>query len=138
MEAIELILLFYNLAVKKAKSYADKLFISIIKGGGGIVWRGAVNYYSDLPADAALGDCYTVKYAGSSGTKVDGTEYAWGNLDGTAQWIPMGPDVSVKVDKVPGASAGNIPVFDDAGGIIDSDSRPISISVDQMTIKIDY
>lgn len=136
MEAIELILLFYNLAIKRARAYADKLFGGITKGG--VVWKGAVNYYSDLPADAAAGDCYTVKYAGSSGTKVDGTEYAWGNLDGTAQWIPMGPDVSGKIDKVPEASAGNIPVFDDTGGIVDSDSRPISISVDQMTIKIDY
>ena len=136
MEAIELILLFYNLAVKKAKAYVDKLIGGLSKGG--LVWKGAVNYYSNLPTNAADGDCYTVKYAGSSGTKVDGTEYAWGNLDGSLQWIPLGPDVETKMDKVPEATAGNIPVFDDNGGIIDSDSRPISISVDQMSIKIDY
>lgn len=222
MNAIELILLFYQLALKKAWSYADKLFGKVPTGG--LFWRGAVNYYADLPTNAEVGDCYTVKYLGDSGTEVGGIEYAWGNLDGKLQWIPLGPDIDIrlyvkkvdadkayqakgsylttvpkatanavggitaaekttesveatidsktgrmyvpdmktKVDedlntsgsaadakktgdelgkratKVTDAKAGNLAALDENGDLVDSNHGPISISVDQMTIKINY
>lgn len=61
----------------------------------GLVYKGAVNYYASLPTSGqTIGDVYTVKYAGTSGTTTDGTEYAWGNYEGSAQWIAIGPDVS--------------------------------------------
>lgn len=92
---IQIILLFYNLAVKKAKAYADKVFGKVPTGG--LKWIGAVNYYADLPKNPEEGECYTVKYLGSSGTEVSGTEYAWGKLDGTYQWIPLGPDIDISL-----------------------------------------
>lgn len=222
MNAIELILLFYQLALKRAKSYADKLFGKVPTGG--LIWRGAVNYYADLPTKVEVGDCYTVKYLGASGTDVEGIEYAWGKLDGKLQWIPLGPDIDIrlyvkkadadkayqakgnyltsvpratadtvggitatekttesveaaidpktgrmyvpdmktKVDanlntsgsaadakktgdelnkranKVDNAKAGNLAALDADGNLVDSDHGPISISVDQMTVKINY
>ena len=62
----------------------------------GLVYRGAVDYYSDLSqiTSPEPGDAYTVKYQGTSGTTPDGTEYAWGEYDSTAQWIAIGPDMS--------------------------------------------
>lgn len=44
---------------------------------GGIHYIGEVDYYNDLPANPNLGDGYTVKYSGTSGTDLDGTEYVW-------------------------------------------------------------
>lgn len=72
-------------------------------GGGsaiidGIHYRGAVNYYANLPADAEEGDAYTVKYAGSTGTVADGTEYVWGKLDGTLTWIDFSKDSYTKAE----------------------------------------
>lgn len=222
MNAIELILLFYQLALKRAKSYADKLFGKVPTGG--LFWRGAVNYYADLPTKVEVGDCYTVKYLGDSGTDVGGIEYAWGKLDGKLQWIPLGPDIDIrlyvkkadadkayqakgnyltsvpqatadtlggvtaaekstesvevvmdpktgrmyvpdmktkvddsltasgsaadakktgdelakKADKVTKAKAGNLAALDADGNLVDSDHGPISISVEQMTVKINY
>lgn len=61
----------------------------------GLVYRGAVDYYSQLPTSTAKeGDAYTVRYTGSSGTMVDGTEYAFGMLNGSLRWIAIGPDLS--------------------------------------------
>lgn len=64
----------------------------------GLKYKGAVNYYNDLPNDAEIGDAYTVLYAGSSGTVPDGTEYVWGELNGTAQWIDFSKDTYTKAD----------------------------------------
>lgn len=64
----------------------------------GLKYKGAVNYYSDLPNDAEIGDAYTVLYAGSSGTVPDGTEYVWGELSGTAQWIDFSKDSYTKAE----------------------------------------
>lgn len=64
----------------------------------GLKYKGAVNYYSDLPNDAEIGDAYTVLYAGSSGTVPDGTEYVWGELNGTAQWIDFSKDTYTKAE----------------------------------------
>ena len=64
----------------------------------GLKYKGAVNYYNDLPNDAEIGDAYTVLYAGSSGTVPDGTEYVWGELNGTAQWIDFSKDSYTKAE----------------------------------------
>ena len=64
----------------------------------GLKYKGAVNYYNDLPNDAEIGDAYTVLYAGSSGTVPDGTEYVWGELNGTAQWIDFSKDTYTKAE----------------------------------------
>lgn len=86
MNSLALIVMFYNLAKQYAKTYADKLLGRVATGFN---WLGAVKYYSDLPASANEGDAYTVMYEGTNGSTVDGTEYAWGQLDDTAQWIPV-------------------------------------------------
>ena len=60
------------LAKKGAKSYTDTVINNLPKG---VVYRGSVNYYADLPSTAALGDCYTVAYKGTTGTEPYGAEY---------------------------------------------------------------
>lgn len=62
---------------------------------GGVHLKGAVDYYSDLPANPSEGDAYTVRYQGTSGTDPLGIEYAWATYQGTPQWIPIGVDPSV-------------------------------------------
>lgn len=64
----------------------------------GLRYKGAVNYYSNLPNNAEIGDAYTVLYAGSSGSVADGTEYVWGELNGTAQWIDFSKDAYTKAE----------------------------------------
>ncbi len=64
----------------------------------GLKYKGAVNYYSQLPSNAEIGDAYTVLYAGSSGTVPDGTEYVRGELNGTAQWIDFSKDTYTKAE----------------------------------------
>lgn len=58
----------------------------------GINFKGAVDYVNSLPPNAELGDTYTVKYHGTSGTVPYGAEFAWGEYDGTQQWIKLGAD----------------------------------------------
>jgi len=70
---------------------ADEEIIDSIKNG--LQYKGAVDYYKDLPADyteAEVGYCYTVKYKGESGTQPSGKEYVWGSSDGMLQWIELG------------------------------------------------
>lgn len=65
----------------------------------GIHYKGEVNYYSNLPTTGvSIGDAYTVKYAGSSGTTPDGTEYVWGTVSGTNQWINFSKDSYTKAE----------------------------------------
>lgn len=65
----------------------------------GIHYKGEVNYYSNLPTTGvSIGDAYTVKYAGSSGTTPDGTEYVWGTVSGTNQWIDFSKDSYTKAE----------------------------------------
>lgn len=78
-----------------AKSHAvNAIDAALVTGGRGMSYRGAVNYLSSLPASPTVGDCYTVKYTGSSGTEPNGAEYVWGEYDGTLQWIELGGAVS--------------------------------------------
>lgn len=84
-------------AKKLSKEYTDEAIAGI---GGGITYKGAVDYYSSLPNNASVGDAYTVKYKGSSGTEPDGSEYVWGNYEGTNQWIKLGSDASSTITMV--------------------------------------
>lgn len=60
------------LAKKGAKQYTD----NVVEGlGRGITYKGAVNYYNDLPNDASIGDCYIVLYKGTSGNIPLNLEY---------------------------------------------------------------
>lgn len=76
------------------KDHSDKIDAAAI----GIKFKGEVNYYADLPNNAEIGDAYTVKYAGSSGTTPDGTEYVWGTVSGTNQWINFSKDSYTKAE----------------------------------------
>ena len=53
------------LAKKGAKQYTDSAIAGL---GKGVIYKGAVDYYNDLPNDATLGDAYTVRYKGNSGS----------------------------------------------------------------------
>lgn len=76
------------------KDHSDKIDAAAL----GIKYKGEVNYYADLPNDAEIGDAYTVKYAGSSGTTPDGTEYVWGAVSGVNQWINFSKDSYSKAE----------------------------------------
>lgn len=82
MNYLAIIVMFWDLSKRYAKKYADKLLGEVALGFN---WKGAVNYVSDLPSSAAKGDAYTVKYTGSSGIEVLGSQFAW---DGSA-WIEV-------------------------------------------------
>lgn len=81
------------LAKKGAKSYTDTVIENLPKG---VVYKGSVNYYTDLPNNASIGDCYTVLYKGTSGTDASGAEYVWGTNTATStnEWIQIGADLS--------------------------------------------
>ena len=81
----------YAAAVGKSNKYTDYVISQLPNG---IVYRGAVNYYNNLPNDAEIGDAYTVKYEGTSGTTPSGQEYVWGEYENVEQWISIGPDLS--------------------------------------------
>lgn len=84
-------------AMKKAQSAIDQL-AQLPKG---VVYRGSVNYYSNLPNNPELGDAYTVKYTGSSGTTTNGVEYVWGinTFTNVAEWVRLGSDVEFTVQE---------------------------------------
>lgn len=87
----------YILCKSSAKKYTDQVTQSLM---GGVHYRGSVNYYADLPNNAREGDSYTVKYAGTSGSTADGTEYTWG-YDTDAQtyaWISFSKDAYSKAE----------------------------------------
>lgn len=84
-------------ALNGSKKYTDQVTQSLM---GGVHYRGSVSYYTDLPNDAAEGDSYTVKYAGTSGSVADGTEYTWG-YDTDSQdfaWISFSKDAYSKAE----------------------------------------
>lgn len=83
----------YSLCNKKAKQYTDDAIEGL---GKGIIYKGAVNYYNDLPNNASIGDCYSILYKGTSGTESSGLEYVWGKISGqsSASWIQLGADIS--------------------------------------------
>lgn len=84
----------YSLAKNKAKKYTDE----VVEGlGRGILYKGAVSYYNDLPSNAAIGDCYSVLYEGTSGSTPSGAEYVWGKVNdaAAAEWIQLGKDIDL-------------------------------------------
>ena len=89
----------YLLAILKCHTYSKAQIDEIVANlAGGVHYKGAVNYYDDLPSNPSPGDAYTVRYAGTSGTVADGTEYAWGKLDGVMQWINFSKDCYSKAE----------------------------------------
>ena len=82
------------LAKKGAKQYTDEAISGL---GKGIVYKGAVSYYNNLPNDASVGDCYSVLYQGTSGTTPFGAEYVWGKMSGSSseQWIKLGEEADL-------------------------------------------
>lgn len=84
-------------ALNGSKKYTDQVTQSLM---GGVHYRGSVSYYDDLPNDAEEGDSYTVKYAGTSGSVADGTEYTWGyDTDSqTYAWISFSKDSYSKAE----------------------------------------
>jgi hypothetical protein len=84
-------------ALNGAKKYTDTVAQSLM---GGVRYQGEVDYYSDLPSNAEVGDAYTVKYSGTSGTDLDGTEYTWGLNHQTQQygWIDFSKDSYTKTE----------------------------------------
>ena len=82
------------LAKKGAKSYTDSVIENLPKG---VVYKGSVNYYADLPNNASLGDCYSVMYQGSTGTTPYGAEYIWGTNTATStnEWIKLGEEADL-------------------------------------------
>lgn len=87
------------LAISASKAYTDQKTQSLM---GGVHYRGQVDYYDNLPNDPEEGDSYTVKYAGSSGTVADGTEYTWGidSSTNTMTWISFSKDAYSKAETV--------------------------------------
>lgn len=57
----------------------------------GISYLGSVDYEKDLPENASVGDEYTVRYTGETGTERNGWKYLW---DGEA-WIRTGQDIDI-------------------------------------------
>ena len=84
-------------ALSGSKKYTDQVTQSLM---GGVHYRGSVSYYDDLPANPAEGDSYTVKYAGSTGSVEDGTEYTWGYDTDTSDyaWISFSKDAYSKAE----------------------------------------
>lgn len=84
-------------ALKGSKTYTDTVAQSLM---GGVRYQGEVDYYSDLPSNPEEGDAYTVKYSGTSGTDLDGTEYTWGLNHQTQQygWIDFSKDSYTKTE----------------------------------------
>ena len=56
----------------------------------GMTYKGAVDYYGDLPDDAETGDLYLVRYQGSSGTAQLNARYVWGPVGETDAWQYVG------------------------------------------------
>ena len=84
-------------ALSGSKKYTDQVTQSLM---GGVHYKGSVSYYDDLPANPAEGDSYTVKYAGSTGSVEDGTEYTWGYDTDTSDyaWISFSKDAYSKAE----------------------------------------
>ena len=119
---VRLALVFAQDALRDAKAYTDTAIAAIING---LQYRGAVDYYADLENVARkVGYVYTVLYQGESGTVPDGTEYVWGEYQDVLQWIPLGPDISGKADKVANPTNGHFAGLDENGNLTDSGKGP--------------
>lgn len=73
------------LAKKGAKQYTDTAIAGL---GKGVIYKGTVNYYNDLPNNATEGDAYTVRYKGTSGTIAFNAEF----VRVSTEWVQLGPE----------------------------------------------
>ena len=73
------------LAKKGAKQYTDTAIAGL---GKGVIYKGAVNYYNDLPNNVTEGDAYTVRYKGTSGTIAFNAEF----VRVSTEWVQLGPE----------------------------------------------
>ncbi len=120
--AVKIALVFAQNALRDANAYTDTAIAAIING---LQYRGAVDYYADLANVARkIGYVYTVKYKGDSGEVPDGTEYVWGEYQDVDQWIPLGPDITSKADKVTNPTSGHFAGLDANGNLTDSGKGP--------------
>lgn len=110
-------------ALKGAKSYTDSAIAPLM---GGVHYKGSVLYFSDLPSNPEEGDGYTVKYAGTSGTVLDGTEYVWGydNDVSAYAWIDFGKDCYTKAQ----TDAMITPINSKISGIAETGTNYIELS----------
>lgn len=129
LDPVTAALVFSELAKNQANAYTDSAIAVIPKG---FVYKGAVNYAADLPSNAETGDCYTVLYAGTSGTIPDGTEYAWSGTE----WLPIGPDISRKADRAENPVSGHVAVLDAEGNPVDGGRAPLQINIVKTTMTI--
>ena len=91
----------------------------------GIKYKGAVDYYKDLPSNYTtkqVGYCFTVKYKGESGTQPSGKEYVWGQDGDNLAWIELGGLLDEYVKSITYDPATNSLV------IVDQDDNEISFS----------
>ena len=112
-----------SLAKKGAKQYTDTVIGNLPKG---VVYRGSVNYYTDLPNNAEIGDCYTVLYTGESGSNPFGAEYVWGvnTATSTNEWTQIGQDLTNYVKNTDYASSST-------GGVIKDGSQSLGYGITQ-------
>ena len=94
----------YVLARNESKNYTDEQIAKFPKYAS---YKGAVDYFKDLPTDAELSDTYTVRYAGEEGTIPSGAAYIWTGED----WSQINIDFSSKQDKL--ISGQNIKTIND-------------------------
>lgn len=80
-----------------ARAIALKAKALVESMGSSLKYKGAVEYYKDLPTNAKDGECYSVIYEGESGTELSGKEYVWGNYRGSYQWVELGSDKIRKI-----------------------------------------
>lgn len=81
---------YVDLKVLNLSNDVDAKFAALPNG---LVYRGAKSYYADLPANAQIGDLYTIVYKGESpSTELWGAEFAWGTYEEVNQWIKIGPE----------------------------------------------
>lgn len=73
----------FEIAVALAKKGAADAVEPLTSG---MTYKGAVDYYADLPASPTVGDLYLVRYQGSGGTAQLNARYVWGPVNGTNAW----------------------------------------------------
>ena len=122
-EVLKLLLPFTINVLRDAKAYTDESVTALLYG---MRYCGAVDHFADLEdVEKEVGYAYTVLYKGTTGTEQDGTEYIWGEYNNTLQWIPLGPDISNKADKVQNGNTGNLVCLTADGNLQDSGKSPL-------------
>lgn len=112
------------------RMYADEALSAV---SNGLTYKGYVNYYKDLPSsNNKLGDVYTVRYQGASGTETDGTGYVWSTGGSKASWISLGPSITQKMNKILNGTYRNIAVVGRDGDVIDGGIAINSIATSNM------